>query len=91
VAIECYTKWQYEPPDEDLTSYNPTEGPFSCLHDAFDSSIALEKILLDAVKLPQDNCQAIAIAIAKGTVRAISNGSYDPLTHKGTSVELLIR
>jgi hypothetical protein len=85
VAIECYTEWQYESPDEDLASYNPTEGPFSYIQDAFDSSIALEKILLDAVKLPQDNCQAISIAIAKGTARAISNGSYDPLTHKGTS------
>jgi hypothetical protein len=86
VAIDCYTEWQYESPDEDLASYNPTEGPFSCIHDAFDSSIASEKILLDAVKLPQDNCQAISIiAIAKGTARAISDGSYDPLTHKGTS------
>jgi hypothetical protein len=85
VAIECYTECQYEPPEEDLSSYNPTEGPFSYIHDAFDSSIALEKILLDAVKLPQDNCQAISIAIAKGTARAISDGSYDPLTHKGTS------
>jgi hypothetical protein len=55
VAIECYTEWQYEPPDEDLSSYNPTEGPFSCIRDAFDSSIAPEKILLDTVKLPQDN------------------------------------
>jgi hypothetical protein len=36
VAIECYTGWQYKPPDEDLTSYNPTEGQFSCIHDAFD-------------------------------------------------------
>jgi hypothetical protein len=78
VAIECYTEWQYESPDEDLTSYNPTEGTFSCIHDAFDSSIASEKILLDAVNLPQDNCQAISIAITKGTARAISNGSYDP-------------
>jgi hypothetical protein len=84
-VIECYTQWQYKPPDEDLTSYNPTEGPFSCIHDAFDSSIDLEKILLDAVTLPQDNCQAISIAITKGTARAISDGSYNPLTHKGTS------
>jgi hypothetical protein len=85
VAVECYTEWQYEPPDEDLASYSPTEGPFSCIHDAFDSSVASEKILLDAVKLPQDNCQAISIAIAKDTARAISDGSYDPLIHKGTS------
>jgi hypothetical protein len=86
VAIECYTDWQYEPPDEDLTSYNPTEGPFSCIHSAFDSSIDSEKILSDAIKLPQDNCQAIAIiAIAKSTARAISDGSYDPPIHKGTS------
>jgi hypothetical protein len=85
VAIECYTEWHYEPPDENLASYNPTEGPFSCIHDAFDSSIASEKILLDVIKLPQDNCQAISIAIAKGTARAISDGSYNPLTHKGTS------
>jgi hypothetical protein len=85
VAIECYTEWQYESPDEDLTSYNPTEDQFSCIQDAFDSSIASEKILLDAVKLTQDNCQAISISIAKGTARAISDGSYDPLTHKGTS------
>jgi hypothetical protein len=85
VAIECYTEWQYEPLDKDLSSYNPTEGQFYCIHDAFDSSIASEKILLDAIKLPQDNCQAISIAIAKGTARAISDGSYDPLTHKATS------
>jgi hypothetical protein len=85
VAVECYTEWQYEPPDEDIASYNPTEGPFSCIHDAFDSSIASEKILLDAVKLPRDNCQSISIAITKGTARVISDGSYDPLTHKGTS------
>jgi hypothetical protein len=85
VAIEYYTEWQYKPPDKDLASYNPTEGPFSCIHDAFDSFIASEKILLDAVKLLQDNCQAISIAVAKGTARAISDGSYDPLTHKGTS------
>jgi hypothetical protein len=80
-----YTDWQYKPPDEDLTYYNPTDGPFSCIHDAFDSSIDSEKILLDAVTLPQDNCQAISIAIAKGTARAISDGSYNRLTHKGTS------
>jgi hypothetical protein len=85
VTIECYTEWQYEPPDEDLSSYNPTEGPSSCIHDTFDSSIASEKILLDAVKLPQDKCQAISIAIAKGTARAISDGSNNPLTHKETS------
>jgi hypothetical protein len=69
----------------DLTSYNPTKGPFSCIHDAFDSSIGSEKILLDSGTLPQDNCQSILIAITKGTARAISDGSYNPITHKGTS------
>jgi hypothetical protein len=76
VVIECYTEWQYKNPDGDLSSYNPTEGPFSCIHDAFDSSIDSEKILLDAIKLPQDNCQAISIAIAKGTARAITRPTH---------------
>jgi hypothetical protein len=85
VAVECYSDWQYEDPDIDLASYDPTEGPFTCIHDAFDSSIASEKILLDEATLPKDNCKAIATAITKGTARAISDGSYDPITHKGTS------
>jgi hypothetical protein len=45
----------------------------------------LKKILLEAVKQPQDKCQAILIAITKGTARTISDGSYNSLTHKGTS------
>ena len=85
IALESHTHWHYETPDDDLTSYNPAEGPFGCIHDAFDSSIASEKILLDVIDLPKDNCQAISIAIKNGTARAISDGSYDPLTQKGTS------
>jgi hypothetical protein len=52
VALEGYTQWQYETPGDDLTTYNPTEGPFRCIHDAFNSSIASEKILLNAIVLP---------------------------------------
>jgi hypothetical protein len=35
--------------------------------------------------LTKDNCQAISIAIQNGMARAISNGSYGPLTLKRTS------
>jgi hypothetical protein len=35
--------------------------------------------------LPKDNCQAISTAVQNGTARAISDGSYDPLTLQGTS------
>jgi hypothetical protein len=85
IALESHTQWQYETPDEDLTTYDPTIGPFRCIQDAFDSSIASGKILLDEIKLPEDNCRAISAAIQNGTARAISDGSYDPLTLQGTS------
>ena len=90
VAVECTYVWQYEDLDIDLSSYDPTEGPFTCIHDAFDSSIDSEKILLDEVKLPNDNCRAIATGISQGTARAISDGSYDPFTHKGTSSLIIV-
>jgi hypothetical protein len=80
IALENHTQWQYKAPDDDLTTYDPTEGPFRCSHDAFNSSITSEKILLDAIVLPKDNCRAISIAIQNGTARAISDGSYDLLT-----------
>jgi hypothetical protein len=85
VALKNHTQWHYEAPDDDLITYGPTEGLFSCIHNAFDSSIASEKILRNAIVLPKDNCQANSIAIQIGTARAISDESYDPLNLKGTS------
>jgi hypothetical protein len=90
VALENHTSWQHEEPEDDLTSYNPTTGPFLCIQDAFDSSIASERILIDEVKLPTDHCQAIATAITNGSANAISDGSYDPITHKGTSSFIIV-
>ena len=90
LAKECTAEWHYEEPDTDLASYDPTEGPFACIQDAFDSSRASEKILLDKVELPADDCQAIATGISQGTARAISDGSYDPNTLKGTSALIIV-
>jgi hypothetical protein len=77
--------WQYKTSDDDLTTYDPTIGLFRCIQDAFDSSIASEKTLLNEIKLPEDNCRAILTAIQNRTARAISDGSYDLLTLQGTS------
>jgi hypothetical protein len=85
IALESHTQWQYKTPDDDLTTYDPAIGTFICIQDVFDSSITSEKILLDEIKLPEDNCRAILTAIQNGTARAISDGSYDPLTLQGTS------
>ena len=52
---------------------------------AFDRSISNERILLDKYKMPTDNCSAIAQSIRDNTARAVSDGSFDPLTNKGTS------
>ena len=90
VALESHASWQYEDPEDDLTSYDPTTGPFLCIQDAFDSSIASQRILIDEVQLPSDHCQAIATAISNGTANAISDGSYDPITHKGTSSFIIV-
>ena len=35
--------------------------------------------------MPTDNCSAIAQSIRDNTARAVSDGSFDPLTNKGTS------
>jgi hypothetical protein len=72
-------------PDDDLTTYDPPIGPFRCIQNAFDSSITSEKILLDEISLPKDNCRDISTAIQNGTARVISDGSYDPLALQGTS------
>jgi hypothetical protein len=89
-ALESHTQWQYETSDDDLTTYDPAIGPFRCIQDAFDSSIVSDKILLDEIKLPEDNCRAILTAIQNGTARAISDGSYDPLTLQGTSSPTIV-
>ena len=52
---------------------------------AFERSIANKRILLDKYKMPTDDCTAIAQAIKDNTARAVSDGSFDPLTNKGTS------
>ena len=49
----------------------------------------LQKTLLDKVELPEDDCQAIATAISQGTAKAISDGSFDPDTLKGTSALII--
>jgi len=52
---------------------------------AFDRSISNERILLDQYKMPTDNCSSIAQSIRDNTAQAISDGSFDPVTNKGTS------
>jgi hypothetical protein len=50
----------------------------------------LRKKIPDNALLPKDNCCAIATAISQGTARAVSNGSFDPATLKGTSALIIV-
>ena len=61
-----------------------TTAPIS-IEAAFERSISNERILLDKYKMPTDDCTAIAQAIKDNTARAVSDGSFDPVTKMGTS------
>lgn len=56
---------------------------------AFVESIERQDILIDKVKIPKDNCEAIAEAIRNGTACLITDGSYFPEKEAGSSAFIL--
>ena len=55
-AIESYTSWKLSELDNDPLLYDPTNGPFTLMQDAFEAWVKSRRILLDHSVLPQDNC-----------------------------------
>ena len=55
------------------------------IEEAFAPSLQYSSVLIDSIKLPTDECLAIATAIKNGTACAISDGSYEPIPQQGSS------
>jgi len=57
----------------------------ACIVDAFEASLAFPRVLLDDVTLSSDDSERIAAAIVGGTADVVSDGSFDPVGHHGSS------
>lgn len=84
--IECISNFQVDAREiERIIDPSPYDGPFADIDEAFETSKACNRILIDEYIIPEDECKAIAIAIINGTARAISDGSFKPDVKKGSS------
>lgn len=43
------------------------------------------RVPINKVKIPNDNCEALAEAVSRGTARIVSDGSFDPDSKRGTA------
>lgn len=77
--------WNYVEPDHDPINFDPYKGDFNFICTAFIASINSPRIILDEIKIPGDECAAIAKALKNGKARLVSDGSYFPEEDAGGS------
>ena len=80
-TVDTLALWSVNPLP--LNADDLIRDPFASILSATNASIADPRILLDSVVLPNDGGEAIAKAIKDGTERAVSDGSFNPVTPIG--------
>ena len=76
ISLESSLRWNQTEPIINPIDHDPYKGPFAQLQYAFDESIACKRILIDEVKIPNDNCTAIFDSIRSGKACIITDGSF---------------
>ncbi len=89
ITLENYLGWNYEEPLINPEDHDPYKGPFVQLQYAFDDSIACKRILIDEIKMPNDNCNSIVNSITEGSACLITDGSYFKEYESGSSAFIL--
>ena len=80
-TVDTLALWSVTPTPP--TADDLFRGPFESILSAINASIADPRILLDSVVLPNDDGEAIAKDIRGITARAVSDGSFNPVTPIG--------
>jgi len=82
-TVDTIALWSVTPTPP--TANDLLRGPFDPILSAVNASIAYPRILLDSVVFPNDGGEAIAKDIRDDTARAVSDGSFNPVTPIGSS------
>ena len=89
VYLVCFLRWIYEEPDVPSFDYDPYKDDFINIEYAFEISTAHERVLIDQVKIPKDECKSIAQAIRDKKACIISDGSFFPDKKVGSSAFII--
>ena len=89
ISLESSLSWNQTEPIINPIDHDPYKGPFAQLQYAFDESIACKRILIDEVKIPNDNCTAIVDSIRSGKACIITDGSFFPEHDSGSSAFII--
>ena len=89
ISMESYLSWQCQDSIVNPADHDPYKGPFTQLQYAFDDWIACRRILIDEIRIPNDNCIAIANSIRDGSACLISDVSYFPDYDSSSSAFIL--